>query len=226
MNPPNVALQRIYHALQIKHPHVLFFGDDSRREIALTFDDGPHPRDTPQVLDALARHDVRATFFLIGKSVEQYPALVKQIHDSGHQLGLHCYRHIPLPMENASTLKGQLDQSRKAIAEACGISPETIRHIRPPYGIFTARTLSRLTDWGYRLIMWSSIPPHWMQPMSWTIKQISDEIFPGSVIVLHDGHGHGSKVASIVDTIIPMLKQKGYDFIRIDQMEGRYMHGR
>ena len=202
----------------------MFHGDDSRREIALTFDDGPHPRDTPQVLDVLAKHNVHATFFLIGHSAERYPQLVKQIHQSGHQLALHCYRHIPFPMESASTLKGQLDQSRKAIVNACGISPETIRDVRPPYGFFTAKTLSMLRAWQYRLVLWDNMPLHFIQPTSWTIKQILEQTASGSIIVLHDGKGHGSKVASIVDTIIPRLKDMDFNFIKVENMKRKQLH--
>jgi len=195
----------------------------SRHEIALTFDDGPHPRDTSQVLDVLAKHDVHATFFLVGQYAGQYPHLVKQIHQGGHQLAVHCYRHVPFPMENASTLKGRLPRTRNAIANACSISPETIRDVRPPYGLFTTKTLYLLNKWGYRLVMWNSIPQHWIQPVNWTIKQIFTEMVPGSVIALHDGHGHGRKVASIVDTIIPRLKERGFDFIKVENMEtGRH----
>ncbi len=200
------------------YPSILLRGDGSRREIALTFDDGPHPRDTPRVLDVLVKHNIHATFFLIGRSAEQYPHLVRQIHQSGHQLALHCYHHLPFPMENASTLKGQLDQSRNAIACACGISPETIRDVRPPYGVFSKRTLSLLTEWGYRLVMWSSIPQHWIQPLSWSVKQVLGDVVPGSIIVLHDGHGHGTKVAQIADIIVPQLKTMGFEFVTIEQM--------
>lgn len=212
-------LRSAYRNLQRRHPGVLFYGDTSRPEIALTFDDGPHPRDTPQVLDALAKHGVRATFFLIGQGVEQYPNLVKRIHQNGHQLGLHCHRHLPFPLENASTLKRQLDQSRTAIANACGILPNSIRDARPPYGAFTGKTLSHLTAWGYRLVMWTSIPQHWMQPMSWSIKQVLNEVFPGAIIVLHDGHGHGKKVAQILHIVLPQLKAKGFEFVTIEQMQ-------
>ncbi|HKJ37493.1 MAG TPA: polysaccharide deacetylase family protein [Anaerolineales bacterium] len=216
--------QHFYRALQRRHPSVMFHGDDSRREIALTFDDGPHPRDTPQVLDVLAKHNVHATFFLIGHSAERYPQLVKQIHQSGHQLALHCYRHIPFPMESASTLKGQLDQSRKAIVNACGISPETIRDVRPPYGFFTAKTLSMLRAWQYRLVLWDNMPLHFIQHTSWTIKQILEQTASGSIIVLHDGKGHGSKVASIVDTIIPRLKDMDFNFIKVENMKRKQLH--
>jgi peptidoglycan/xylan/chitin deacetylase (PgdA/CDA1 family) len=218
------SLFRVYRILQKRHPNVLFYGDAFRREIALTFDDGPHPRDTPQILDVLAKHNIHATFFLVGQYAEQHPKLVKRIHDSGHQLALHCYRHIPFPMENVSTLQGQLNRARTAIANACDIPPETIRDIRPPYGLFTSKTLSLLNEWDYRLVMWSSIPQHWMQPTNWTIKQILDEAVPGTILVLHDGHGHGGKVASIVDTIVPKLKAISFRFIKIEDMKRNYLH--
>ena len=212
-------LHRFYRVQQKRYPDVLFYGDTARREIALTFDDGPHPRHTPQVLDVLAKHNIRATFFLLGQYIEQHPQLVKRIHQSEHQLALHGYRHVPFPTENASTLKRQLNRSRNAIANACCISPETIRLVRPPFGMFNAKTASMLNEWGFHLVMWSCIPPHWMQPANWTISQMIDEIIPGSVIDLHDGHGHGKKVAPIVDTIVPMLKASEYEFIRIEEME-------
>jgi peptidoglycan/xylan/chitin deacetylase (PgdA/CDA1 family) len=210
----------LYAWLQKQHPHALYYGDGSRREIALTFDDGPHPRDTPRVLDVLAKHKVQATFFLVGQSVERYPHLVKEIYQNGHQLALHCYRHLPFLLENPSILRKQLDHTRQAISDICGVSPETTCNVRPPYGFFTSRTLSMLNDWGYRLVIWNSIPPHWIQPIQWTIKQILDEAAPGSVIVLHDGKGHGAKVAQILDAIIPRLKSLHFAFIKVEDMEG------
>lgn len=205
--------------LQSRHPKVLFHGDRTRPEIALTFDDGPHLRDTPQVLDVLAKHDIHATFFLVGRSAEQHPQLVRQIHQSGHQLALHCYRHIPFPLENASTLKWQLDQSRRAITRICDIPPTSIRHVRPPYGFFTAKTLSLLEEWGYRLVLWDNMPLHFLQPLKRTITQILESTVPGSIIVLHDGKGHGSKVAEIVDVITPQLKARGFEFVTIEQIQ-------
>jgi peptidoglycan/xylan/chitin deacetylase (PgdA/CDA1 family) len=204
--------------MQKRYPDVLFHGNTSRREIALTFDDGPHPRDTPQVLDILAKHNVHATFFLIGQSAEQYPHLVKNIHQNGHQLALHCYRHLPFPLENASALKGQLDLTRNAVASVCSIPPETIRDVRPPYGFFTTKTLSLLSEWNYRLVLWDNMPLHFIQPAQWTIKQILEQTVPGSILVLHDGKGHGKKIAQIVDIIVPRLKAMGFGFVTIEQM--------
>jgi len=219
------VLYNFYRDLQKRQPNIIVHGDGSRREIALTFDDGPHPRDTPQVLDVLAKHNIHATFFLVGRYIEQHPHLVKRIHEAGHQLALHCYRHLPFPIENDSTLKGQLIRSRNAIANACGISPKTIRHVRPPYGFFTAKTLSMLNEWGYQMVLWDNMPLHFIQPAQWTVQQIRDNVLPGSIIVLHDGNGHGAKVSSILDTILPMLKDKGYNFIKIDEMKGDHLNG-
>ena len=215
---PDSFLLRYYRTQQRRYPSILWQGASSRREIALTFDDGPHPKDTPQVLETLARHEVYATFFLVGKYVEQFPNLVRQIHQNGHRLGIHCYRHLPFPLENPSTLRFQLERTRNAIAEACGMSPETICHIRPPYGAFTARTLSLLEGWGYRLVMWNSIPPHWMQPLSWTIQQVITDAIPGSIIVLHDGHGHGTRVAEIVESIVPKLRAMDLRFVTMEEI--------
>ena len=215
------SLDQYYRAMQRKHPDILWFGDEARREIALTFDDGPHPKDTPQVLETLAKYNIHATFFLVGRYVEQYPALVKQIHQSGHQLGIHGFRHRPFPLEKPSALQSQLDRTRNTIANVCGISPEAIKDLRPPYGTFTVKTVSMLAGWGYRLVLWNNIPPHWMQTVNWTISQIFDQVHSGSIIVLHDGHGHGTKAAQILDIIIPKLKAQGYNFVTIKQTRER-----
>lgn len=219
MDLPTSALQNFYRSAQHRHPDVLFHGDISRREIALTFDDGPHLQDTPRLLDELEKHQVRATFHLVGRYAERHPDLVRQIHRGGHQLALHCYRHIPFPMENPARLRADLDRAQRFIAEAAGLTPETIRDVRTPYGIFTSQTLSQLTEWGYRLVMWTSLPPHWMQPVGWSIRQVMASAVPGAVIVLHDGNGHGKRVAEIVDIAVPRIKSLGFEFITVEEMQ-------
>lgn len=204
--------------MQDRSPSILWRGDASRRAIALTFDDGPHLRDTPRVLDVLAKHDVRGTFHLVGRYAEQYPQLLREIHQCGHQLALHCYRHVPFPLERTSTLRAQLDLTRSIISQAAGVSADTIKDVRPPYGAFSRRNLADLTEWEYRLVMWTCIPRHWMQPVDWSIRQIMDSLIPGAVIVLHDGHGHGRRVTEILEAVIPRIKSLGYEFVRVEEM--------
>jgi peptidoglycan/xylan/chitin deacetylase (PgdA/CDA1 family) len=215
----SVGLQDYYQNMREKYPSALWFGDGAHREIALTFDDGPHEQDTPRVLDTLSQHEIKATFFLIGRFVEKCPKLVQRIHQSGHQLGIHGYRHIPFPLESKATLQSQLVQTRNRIAEICNISPEAVRAVRPPYGAFNTKTLTLLSAWDYQPVMWNCIPPHWMQPLSWTIQQMYDQICPGSIIVLHDGHGHGTKVVRILDWVVPTLKEQGYHFVTVEGLQ-------
>lgn len=202
-------------------PGVFYCGDGARRELALTFDDGPHPQDTPPLLEVLEKHRLRATFHLVGKGAERHPDLVHKIHQAGHQPALHCYRHIPFPLENPARLRAALDHTRVLIADAAGIAPATIRDLRPPYGLLTARTVSHLVAWGYRPVLWSIMPLHWVQPTDRSIRQILESIHPGAVIVLHDGHGHGKWVGRIVEAIVPSLRSLGYDFVTVEEMQRR-----
>jgi peptidoglycan/xylan/chitin deacetylase (PgdA/CDA1 family) len=136
-----------------------------------------------------------------------------------HQPALHCYRHLPFPLEKPVNLRADLERSQNAIASCAGVAPGTIRDLRPPYGIFTDRNLSQLTEWGFRLVMWSCIPPHWMQPFGWSIRQVLEGAVPGAVIVLHDGHGHGSRVAEIVDAVVPQIRSRGFEFVTVSEMQ-------
>ena len=217
----NMGLIPLSSTAQSRYPQILYQGDASHRELALTFDDGPHPRDTPRLLDVLAKHRVRATFHLVGKHAEHHTDLVQQIHAHGHQLALHCYRHIPFPLERPATLRDGLARTQNILATAAGISPSSIRDLRPPYGLLTARTLSWLAAWGYRPVLWSCIPPHWMQPVRRSIRQVLESARPGAVIVLHDGHGHGGKAAEIVEAVVPHIQSLGLEFVTVEQMQAR-----
>jgi peptidoglycan/xylan/chitin deacetylase (PgdA/CDA1 family) len=116
------------------------------------------------------------------------------------------------------TLRTGLVHSQNIIASAAGLPPVSICDLRPPYGIFTERTYARLKEWGFHLVMWSCIPPHWMQPVSWSIRQVVDAAVPGAVIVLHDGHGHGRRVAEIVDAVVPRIRSLGFEFVTVEEM--------
>ena len=215
------VLDRIYRAMQRRQPDVLWYGHASHREIALTFDDGPHPRDTPGVLDVLEKHGLRSTFFLIGRDAELNGSLVKEIHNRGHEIGIHCYRHRAFPFEDLRVLRNHLEKTRNSLAKLCDVPPGDLQDIRPPYGLFNKGTLALLKQMDLRPVMWNSIPPHFLQPLRWSVKQVMDAAVPGSIIVLHDGHGHGMKTAQIVDAVVPQLKARGYEFVTINKMQER-----
>jgi peptidoglycan/xylan/chitin deacetylase (PgdA/CDA1 family) len=215
------TLHQIYRFMQRRQPEILWYGSESRREIALTFDDGPHPRDTPGVLDVLGKHGLRATFFLIGRDAERNRLLVNEIRSRGHEIGIHCYRHIPFPLENLQVLRSQLEDTKQSLVEICGMLDGELKDIRPPYGIFNAPTLALFKEMNLRPVMWNCIPPHFLQPLGWSVKQVMEAAVPGSIFVLHDGHGHGRLAVQILEAVIPRLKEQGYEFVTIGQMQSR-----
>jgi peptidoglycan-N-acetylglucosamine deacetylase len=119
---------------------------------ALTFDDGPHEEHTPRVLDLLAAHDVKATFFVVGQAAQKNPELLRRIVKEGHAVGSHTFNHRELPTLNRDELREELVSCRELIKDLTGIDATLIR---PPRGRVNAVALMRIKNWGYRLIHWS-----------------------------------------------------------------------
>lgn len=211
-------LPHIHPLLQRWFPQALWLGDTRRREVALTFDDGPHQADTPRILDVLAKHGVTATFFFIGEQVPALGALVHDVAAAGHQIAIHGYHHRPFPLERASTLHEQLDRTRGLLAEASGCAPDTLRDVRPPFGVFTRRTLHRLQCWNYRPVMWSVVPLHWLQTAEQAVRQVLHETRAGALIVLHEGQAAGPSVAHLTDMVLTRLRERGFRFVTIEHM--------
>ena len=161
-----------------------------RDGLALTFDDGPHPRGTPAVLEALAAHDARATFFLAGERVDRFPALAREIRDAGHHVALHCHQHRnPLHMTPLA-LAEDLRRAAESIGAATGVAP---RLYRPPYGRTTGTALALAARRGWRTVLWSRDPRDW-RPTS-TAESIAESCRAaqaGDVVLLHDSDAYSA----------------------------------
>lgn len=213
----------IYKILKPSFPDCLWAGSSELKAIALTFDDGPHPQFTLPLLEVLEQYQVKASFFWLGSSVERYPDVARAIWQQGHWIGLHGYQHQSFPLLSAAELKEGLMRTQKAIAQACGVDlayvQQHIRDVRPPNGIFTPKTLSDLKQWNYRPVMWSVVPEDWVRPgINVTIQRVMQQTQCGSLIVLHDGCCGGEDVAATAAQLIPLLQQRSYDFVTIDQL--------
>lgn len=213
----------IQPTLKTLFPQCLWEGCPQRGAIALTFDDGPHPTYTPPLLAVLERYQVPASFFWLGCNVDRVPTIARQAYEQGHWVGLHGYQHQSFPLLSSATLRTSLEQTQRAIAQACQLPMEhvqrTIRDVRPPNGLFTPLTLADLRTWGYRPVMWSVVPEDWVQPgVSVVLERVRQQVRSGSLVVLHDGYYGGQDVVAIAERLIPELLAAGYQFVTVDQL--------
>jgi len=213
----------IYQVLSPTFSSCLWAGSAASPAIALTFDDGPHPQHTPRLLEVLDHYQISASFFWLGVCVNRSPEVARSIYQRGHWIGLHGYTHRSFPRLSAAELRQSLEQTQMAIAQSCQLETayvqQQIRDVRPPYGLFTPKTLAHLRQWDYRPVMWSVVPEDWVQPgVEVVIRRVLQQTQNGSLIVLHDGLCGGVDAAAIAAQIIPRLLQAGYRFVTVDQL--------
>lgn len=219
----------LYKILKPSFPSCLWTGSTNSNAIALTFDDGPHPQYTPELLQVLDRYNIPASFFWLGACVDRTPTVAREVYKRRHWIGLHGYHHHSFPFLTADALKQSLEKTQEAIGaalaiatcdgQACQLHPSNIRDVRPPNGLFTPQTLSLLHQWNYRPVMWSVVPEDWERPgVSVVVQRVLRQVHNGSLIVLHDGYYGGQDVAETTNQLIPQLLQRGYHFVTIDQL--------
>jgi peptidoglycan/xylan/chitin deacetylase (PgdA/CDA1 family) len=194
------------------------------KQLALTYDDGPNDLYTERLLDVLARHDVKATFFLIGRFVAARPQLARAIVDTGHLLGNHTYTHPNLLLLSRRRVRQQLSDCSKAIADATGIHP---RFFRPPFGARRPAVLQTARELGLEPVMWDVTCFDWTATTAEAVekhasKRLDGNRSQGPIILLHDG-GHTrlgvdrQHTVEATERLISRYKSD-YCFRRIDQI--------
>ncbi len=215
---PSALYPLLHRGLKTLFPEALWElpADPSRRQVVLTFDDGPHPKHTPALLRVLQEFQVPATFFVLGERVQRWPHLARQIRQQGHGIGLHGWRHRSFTRLSRRELHNSLRQSQAALVAACGGIPEEYRAVRPPNGLFWPQTLVDLRRWGFFPVMWSVVPEDWLEPpVAVVVERVLAQVRPGSLIVLHDGVQGGAQVAEVTRQLIPTLRERGFEFVRL-----------
>ncbi|QDY80469.1 polysaccharide deacetylase family protein [Streptomyces qinzhouensis] len=194
-------------------------GPRDRREIALTFDDGPDPAHTREVLDLLARYGVHATFFCVGLHVNALPDEVRRIVDAGHSLGNHTWSHPFLPDLTARQFRLQIDRTADAFDRAVGSVPTVFR---PPYGCRTPEMLSELLAGGLTLALWDVDSWDWAGPGPEKItRTVLDHVRPGSMILMHDGGGDRRQGVEALPAVLEGLLEQDYRFVSADTLASR-----
>lgn len=179
-------------------------------EVALTFDDGPSPKYTPLLLDGLKERNVRATFFLLGKNVKENQELVQRMQAEGHLLGNHTYNHVQLNKIPETTARQEILKTNNEIYEATGKYPE---YMRPPYGAWK-KNMELCVEmlpvfWDIDTLDWKS------QNVDAILKAAGEEPEDGSIILMHDEYQTSVEAALL---IIDRLKEKGYEFVTVDEL--------
>jgi peptidoglycan/xylan/chitin deacetylase (PgdA/CDA1 family) len=191
------------------------------KQIALTYDDGPNDPHTLKLLDVLVKHNVRATFFMIGRYVQQRPDIARAVTQAGHIIGNHTFTHPSLIFKSEAQTRTELLDCRKALDDTIGMHSNLFR---PPFGGRRPATLRIARELALQTIMWNVTGYDWNAPPAETIeKKVVSQMRGGDVILLHDG-GHRAMGADRAQTVmatenlIRRYKDEGCEFVTLEEM--------
>jgi len=205
VNPPTAAASAAisYSAVHMTGPF-----------IAMTFDDGPSAKLTPELLDILAAHHIHATFFVIGKNAVDHPEILQRAVREGHEIGNHSWSHPSLGKMGDERVRAELKKTDEAIKAAIGTRPVLMR---PPYGSISSRQKQWIhEEFGYRTILWDVDPLDWKRPGSAVVtSRIVRETRPGSIILSHDIHPGTIKA---MPATFDQLQEKGFKFVTVSEL--------
>jgi peptidoglycan/xylan/chitin deacetylase (PgdA/CDA1 family) len=189
----------------------------TERVLALTFDDGPTAKWTPPILRVLRQNHVAATFFVIGRQAQRYPALIAQEVRDGLEVGSHGYNHMVLRGKSAQVVAAEVDQAGEAIMAAGAPLPTLYRM---PAGIYDQTALSVLGGLHYLVVGWSIDPRDWRHRYAAgaMAQLVETQAEPGAIIIFHDGPNGGRATVQAVEQLIPALKRAGYRFLTVSAM--------
>lgn len=191
--------------------------------VALTFDDGPSAEWTPKILDALKKSGTKATFFMLGKHVEEYPDVARRVSQEGHDIGIHSYNHNNFIYYNKDQVKEDIQHTERIIKNATG---KTTKLFRPPKGWLSKREKKKIREFGYEVVLWSLNSKDWVTfDDKYMVKYILKHVRPGDIILFHDSGGALSteggdrhETVLTIPRLIEKLKEKGYRFVTVSEL--------
>lgn len=197
-------------------------GPADRKEIALTFDDGPG-RGTPEVLDILGRHGAKATFFMCGQHVRRRSSVARAVVDAGHEAGNHTDTHARLWLRSTAFLRDELTRAQESIADATGSRPVLFR---ATYGVRWPGLRSVQRELGLLNIMWTTIGRDWVLDAPGVVRRLEAGLRPGAIYCLHDARERDteadvSNTISSIGEFLPRAADEGYRCVTVSEMIGR-----
>lgn len=184
--------------------------ETEKKKIAITFDDGPHPFYTEQLLDGLKERGVKATFFITGENAAAYPELVKRMNEEGHLIGNHTYHHVQLTKANESQFKKEIITTNEEIRKITG---KDTSYIRPPYGSWKKSYERELNMFP---VLWTIDPLDWSSKnVEGIVNKVVQEADENDIILMHDQYK--SSVTSALQ-IVDILQKEGYEFVTVEEI--------
>ena len=192
-----------------------------KKLVALTYDDGPYPPFTQELVAVLEEKQVKATFFVVGNNAAKFPDIVKLAASKGHEIALHAGEHKDFLKLNSSELAGNISSGKKVLEELTG---KPVKYMRPPHGFRDWAVMEEASKAGLTVANWSVIPRDWTNPGA---KEIADrvckDVFPGAIVLLHDGDAPAQKASrsqtvEATSLIIDRLREQGYNFVTVSEL--------
>ena len=189
------------------------------KKVALTFDDGPEPPYTEQIINILKERRAPATFFVLGRQVRKYPEILAATAADGFVIGSHTVDHARLDLMDTHSIDLELDISRQLITQNTKIVPTWFR---PPYGELNDLVATEAAKYNYKIALWNVDSLDWKAPDPEFIwQQLVPEIKPGAIILMHDGGGDRHNTVAILPRLISYLRENGYEIVSLDELYGK-----
>jgi len=211
------AVPEIQEGESVVNPHYVTHGNGFGNRIAITLDDGPSPGVTETILKELEKHDLRATFFMIGQKVKAHPELARAVADAGHEIGNHSYTHPFLTRFSNDKVDDELQKTQEVIYNATGKTP---LWFRPPYGAFDKPRMGNIPlSKGLGVAYWSVDPMDWKRPGADAIvSRVLSETNPGSIVLMHDLH---PQTAQAVPSLFEGIKERAFSSANMTRFLGQ-----
>jgi len=194
-----------------------------KKLVALTFDDGPSPGWTPQILDALKKVNARATFFMLGEHAQKYPDVVRRVAAEGHEIGNHGFSHSVLLYYKKEEIESEISRTEKIIKDIVGV---TTTLFRPPKALLTKGERKFVKSLGYEVVLWSLNSKDWVTfDDKYIVRYLAKNVRPGDIILFHDSGGAlkaegGDRHETVltIPRLVEKLRERGYEFVTVSEL--------
>jgi peptidoglycan-N-acetylglucosamine deacetylase len=199
-----------FHGVTLRQAQI----NSKQKAIALTFDDGPWPTTTTQILDILKKNNIKATFFWVGRYLQTHPELGKQVAEAGHAIGNHSWSHQYYKYNEDGAAR-ELDRTTSLIQELTGVKTSMFR---PPGGILNNGLAAYAQKKNYTVVMWSADSLDWRTTKQSLMQNVMRQATSGGIVLMHDGGGNRSSTVEALPDIIAQLRKEGYTFVTVPEL--------